>query len=303
LRTVDPRAPLTDLGPLRRSVGHAAIAGLGESTHGAAEEIALKHRTLRFLVEELGFRSVAWEADWTVGVQIDDYLRTGEGDPDALVRQMATTWRSREVAAVLRWLREWNAAHPSDQVRFTGVEFFATGRPAYDAVTEYVARVAPRRLADLREHLRPLEPRTPDIGQWAYEYSELDTAEQKTYIDNARAVYDLVRALPRRRAHAITLQHARQIVSFYEYFAMERGTREMNEYRDSRAARNLRWWRRHSGDKTVYWAATAHTADAPDVTISAPPEGDTRFDSVGSYLRRWYGRRYLSVGFTFDHGT
>ena len=28
----------------------------------------------------------------------------------------------------------------------------------------------------------------------------------------------------------------------------------------------------------------------------------SRFASVGSYLRRWIGRRYLSIGFTFDHG-
>jgi erythromycin esterase len=27
------------------------------------------------------------------------------------------------------------------------------------------------------------------------------------------------------------------------------------------------------------------------------------FPSAGSYLRCWYGQRYLSIGFTFDHGT
>src|SRR5688500_6638301 len=48
LRTVDPAAPLDDLEPLRRSIGDAEIVGLGESTHGAAEELTLKHRTLRF---------------------------------------------------------------------------------------------------------------------------------------------------------------------------------------------------------------------------------------------------------------
>jgi hypothetical protein len=28
-----------------------------------------------------------------------------------------------------------------------------------------------------------------------------------------------------------------------------------------------------------------------------------RFASAGSYLRRWYGQGYLSIGFTCDHGT
>lgn len=53
LTTVDPAAPLGDLTPLRRAIGDAEIVGLGESTHGAAEEETLKHRTLRLLVERM----------------------------------------------------------------------------------------------------------------------------------------------------------------------------------------------------------------------------------------------------------
>jgi erythromycin esterase-like protein len=79
LTTVDPAAPLGDLTPLRRAIGDAEIVGLGESTHGAAEEETLKHRTLRLLVERMGFRSVAWEEDWSTGLQIDRYIRTGKG--------------------------------------------------------------------------------------------------------------------------------------------------------------------------------------------------------------------------------
>lgn len=124
--TVDPTAPLDDLASLRRSIGNARIVGLGESAHGAAEEIALKHRALRLLVERMGFRSVAWEEDWTTGLQIDRYIRTGKGDLDALMRQMSPQWQSREVAAVLQWLRDYNAGH-ADKVRFVGVEYYLLG--------------------------------------------------------------------------------------------------------------------------------------------------------------------------------
>ncbi|HEY6710159.1 MAG TPA: hypothetical protein VJB61_21520 [Actinomycetota bacterium] len=41
LDTVDPAAPLGDLVPLRRSIGDAEIVGLGESTHGAAEQLTV----------------------------------------------------------------------------------------------------------------------------------------------------------------------------------------------------------------------------------------------------------------------
>jgi hypothetical protein len=99
LSTVDPKAALDDLAPLGRSVGQAQFVGLGESAHGAAEELELKLRVLRFLVGERGFRSVAWEEDWATGQRIDRYIRGGSGDAGALVGQMLAQWHSPLVAA------------------------------------------------------------------------------------------------------------------------------------------------------------------------------------------------------------
>lgn len=55
LATVDPDAAPTDLATLRRALGNATVVGLGESTHGAREQILLKHRVLRLLVESGAF--------------------------------------------------------------------------------------------------------------------------------------------------------------------------------------------------------------------------------------------------------
>src|SRR5262245_11558151 len=139
LGTTDPAAPLDDLAPLRRSVGNATIVGLGESAHGAAQEEGLKLRTLRFLVERMGFRSIAWEEDWTTGLQVNEYIHGGRGNLAELVRQMSPQWQSREVADVLRWLRDYNASHVGT-VRFTGVEYYLARPLAYDVIERYVAR-------------------------------------------------------------------------------------------------------------------------------------------------------------------
>lgn len=85
LATTDPREPLDDLRALRRMVGAAPVVGLGESTHGSREQFRVKHRMVRFLVERMGFRTVAFEQDFAGGVLIDRYVVTGEGDPRALV--------------------------------------------------------------------------------------------------------------------------------------------------------------------------------------------------------------------------
>jgi erythromycin esterase-like protein len=300
LESVDPAAGLDDLAPLRESIGGAAIVGLGESVHGASEELALKHRLLRFLVEDQGFRSVAWEEDWTTGVEIDTYIRTGVGDLDAIVREMSPQWQWGEVADVLRWLRDFNAGR-ADQVSFVGVEHYFTRLLAYDAVTAYVAQVAPEQSDELARHMRVIRPSTDDEFAYLRWYSA--QPDKAPFIRHAHAVHDLVRDLahpPDDDEHAVAVHHAHQIVSFYEHYALPPD--DQNVYRDARAAENVRWWHHLRGDRIVYWGASAHTANAPQLRIVQPAEADLRYPTAGSHLRRWYGDLYLSIGVTFDHG-
>jgi erythromycin esterase len=307
LSTDDTGAPIDDLEPLRRSVGDAEIVGLGESAHGAREELALKHRTLRFLVERMGFRSIAWEDDWTMGPQINAYIRSGQGDLNAIMAEMSDQWRFREVADVLRWLRDFNARRgEGDKVQFVGVEYYLTRNVAYDVVDAYVARVAPERLAELRAHLNEIRPRGESIRDWAMTYTN-DIKDKQPFIDNAHQVYALVEHLPHRpgdRDYDLALHNARQIVSFYEHYALPQPpASESLVYRDAHAAENLAWWHERTGDRIVYWAAAAHTANAPDLRVVVPGGPDWRYPTAGSYLRRRFGQRYLSIGFTLDHGS
>lgn len=300
LTTTDPADPLEDLVPLRQAVGDAEIVGLGESVHGAAEELALKHRALRVLVEQLGFRSVAWEEDWTTGRRINDYITTGTGDLDALVSRMSPQWQWRNVADTLRWLRDFNSGRP-DKVQFVGVEYYLTGPDAYDAVESSVAAAAPERLTELREHLQAIRPTTENVFEHIRTYAA--AADKEPHLHHARAVYDLVLGLPHAPGdndHALAVHTARQIVSFHEHFALPMP--DSHAYRDAHSAENLMWWHELTGDKIAYWAASPHTANAADLRIVSP-DGEMRFPSTGSHLRERYGEDYLSIGFTFDHGS
>jgi erythromycin esterase-like protein len=278
--------------------------GLGESVHGAAELITLKHRALRLLVEQMGFRTVAWEEDWSTGVLIDDYIQGGAGDLDGLMARMSPQWQSQEVADVLRWLRDANAGRADeDKVRFFGVEHYFTWHPAYDAVEAYVAERAPERLPELRSHFDLIEPTADNVFAHIEEYAQVE--DKQPFIDHARQLHDLVATVSHAPGgdltHELTLHAARQIVSFYEHFSLAEN--DSFVFRDARAAENLRWWRGVSGDKIAYWGASAHTANVRELRITRPPEPDMVFPNAGSYLRRWFGPDYLSIGFTFDHGT
>ena len=148
-------------------------------------------------------------------------------------------------------------------------------------------------------HIRPFTDDTGAYLQWFVG----EVADKASYVRHARKLHDLVAGIPHRsgdRRHALAEHAARQIRSWYVAFSIQG---DNSTFRDARAAENLRWWQRLSGDKIVYWAASAHTADAPHVEMSFPPTFELAWASVGSYLRGWYGDAYLSVGFTFDHGS
>jgi erythromycin esterase len=279
----------------------AIVVGLGESVHGAHEEATLKLRALKRLVTRMGFRSIAWEEDWTTGRAINRFVTTGHGRLPALVARMTGQWQSRETLRALRWVRAVNQAHPRDPVRFVGVEYYYTGRPAYDAVRRYVAGHAPRLLPALRADLRVIYPDLRDPVAYAAQYAE--EPHKGRFIRRAHHLARLVARVPHRPAdpaYALVRQHTRQVVAFHEHYSLPPDAQD--DYREVHAARTLRWWQQRTHDRVVYWAAMPHTAAAPRLRIALPGAPDLRFRTTGSHLREWYGERYVSVGFTFDHG-
>jgi erythromycin esterase len=134
LTSVDPGADLGDLEPLRAIAGHATVVGLGGSTRQAHELLAVQHRIVRFLVEQLGFRAVALEMSATVGHRLDEHVRTGAGDPVELLAAARPFWRFGEIVDLVRWLRGYALDHPDDPVRLLGADTDVAdlGAPAPD---------------------------------------------------------------------------------------------------------------------------------------------------------------------------
>ncbi len=113
--------PLTELWRVREMVGDAKVVGLGASSREAHELSAVAHRVLRVLVEEAGFRALALEGDDAVRVGLDAYVRTGAGDPRALLAGARPFWRTEEILDAVRWMRAYNERRPDAPVRFVGM--------------------------------------------------------------------------------------------------------------------------------------------------------------------------------------
>lgn len=315
---IDPQAPLADLEPLGDLARHAVVVAFG-GTRQAHELTLLRFRALRFLVERLGFRSLALEEDWTKGAQLDEHVRTGAGTGRKLLGD-ARFSGTEEMVDVVAWIRQWNEEHPADIVRILGADVTAVRPLAYDAVIEFVRQAAPSRLEELEALYEVLRSSRPIAEHVAWYRSRPD---KQRFVDFARRAVELVEAIPPAPGHALALRHARVVVAFHEFHGLD-----TVGYADERLAESTVWWHEHTGHRIVYWGGTPHIANrnpgpspateaeaaatsrfldavfSPDARPSAapPPSPGARHRSAGSHLREHFGSGYVAVGMTFHHG-
>lgn len=305
----DPRGPLDDLVPLRRTVRDAVVVGLGESAHGTHTQFALKHRIARYLVEELGFRTIAWEESWGSGVVLDRYVRGDGTDARTAVGQALFMLRSQGMLDLVRWMREFNRGRPDwDQVRFLGADVLELRALQYDEIERFAAAIAPDRLRRIRELLTTLALRgTPQQHLVWYKY-RLTEDERLPLVAAARELYDLVRDAAASRAARRSrtgvdpgdaVLHALALLGFYDS-GTAAGVAE--DVRDRYVADLVTAWYERTGHRIVYSAANAHVAAAERMVIEFPPGPPVQRRLAGGLLRKRYGAGYVAVATVFDHG-
>jgi len=146
LETLEPSESAADLSFLKDTVGLARIVALGEATHGTHEFYALKHRIFRFLVEEMGFRAIAFEMGAAEACIVNRYVQEGEGARSAeeALRVFQTFLAStQEMVELVEWIRQYNETVSEDQK--LSVFGFDMQSPfaALQFVVDYLNRAAP----------------------------------------------------------------------------------------------------------------------------------------------------------------
>ncbi|MEU5087756.1 erythromycin esterase family protein [Streptomyces sp. NPDC021356] len=119
-RPVDPAA-LVELLPAR-----PRLLALGEPAHGEDTLLGLRNELFRQLVEQEGYRTIAIESDCVRGLLVDDYVTSGTGTLDEVMRRgFSHEWfnASEPNRELVQWMRAWNDGRPaSDRLRFAGFD-------------------------------------------------------------------------------------------------------------------------------------------------------------------------------------
>lgn len=124
LTTLNPEGDFSDLEPLKEILREKKIIGLGEATHGTSEFFSYKHRLIKYMVTELGYRTFVIEADFAGSEIMNDYITNGVGTIDSAVRAMSVgIWHTQEFFDLVEWMKAYNQdKSKEDQLRFYGCD-------------------------------------------------------------------------------------------------------------------------------------------------------------------------------------
>ena len=291
---------LRDLRPLHRMVGDASVVGIGEPAHNSREFFTLRDRIFRSLAAKKGFTTFGHETSWSTGVSLDRYITTGVGNPREIMRrefQGSYLWNVREYLEQIEWMREYNKHH-ARKLRLMGDDIGYVGPEVLDRVTGFVGKTRPALLPQVTDLYAGIRS-TAEYNAWFNDYLNKPLTERVRLETATREVMTTVASLPHSTEQTWALQHARaawQVAKLYSYDFSAGVPSEALLFRDQMMAENVAWWNRVTGGKIVVGAHNGHIAYETADPARYPK-------TQGAFLREQLGKRYVTIGLSFDRGS
>jgi erythromycin esterase len=265
-------APLADGHSLDALASRARVVALGEATHGSRELGDARLTLTRRLVEQHGFRviTVEWSRDRVAALLRDPSTAAG-------------TWMGRRtMRELVRWTREWNAAHPADPLRLIGVDA-QDNADSRAALRDFVAAAYggdfTARWAAAEKELAAADEQSAVFGD-----SNVDAGVRQFLVElRGRLALDAPLLAPKYgEAFAAAQRAAETLAQFADYNAGAPAGRTRDWYMAANVLAAAK------DGRTIYWAHDAHVA--------------ARGNATGARLRAALGCGYAPVAVTFGQG-
>ncbi len=290
LATMEAGHTFYDLAPFGTAVGDARVVALGEATYGTREFFEIKHRLFEYLVREKGFSVFAINANWPEATALDLYIKSGEGDPKALLTGMLWPWNTREALDLVEWMRDFNQA-PGPHAVLSFASFgMAAASVVIPHVVGYLKRYAPLDAVTAQTDYSSLLDMESRLGE-VYDNAATNAATQA---DAVVALLDRQREALIQASSAALWREARQAAEMARHAAAMRIAGQSSAYANEMMTRNIEWLATdaYPGQKMVLWAHNSQVSLAP---------GDAG-GSLGTWLRQEFGEKIYVTGFACHRG-
>jgi erythromycin esterase len=230
-----------------------------------------------YLVREMGFDVLGWEAPFPLVERINTYIQGGAGDPRALLGEMYTLtyffWDAEEILALVEWMREYNA-HRGNRPPVHLVGFDVTQPDAAsNAVVAYLRTVDPAAAVTAEQQYACARVSSLSID-------EACKVKATSILNSIAAREAELTALSSAKAFGEALHQARVVVQSRWIFGLDR---------DQAMAENVLWLRQHRGSarRMILWAHSAHISEGPISILGDRP--------MGRVLREALAGDYFSI--------
>lgn len=233
-----------DLEFLKDEIGQAQVVFLGEQHHGDGGAMFAKSSVAKYLVEEMGFTTIAFEADFYT---MNDRAKTSEEKWQSLT----VLWENSEQMQYLRGFINNN------NINLAGFDLFG--------------------LADLSSF-------TDWYWSYAHSFTSLDKEQiesgLKAIFFNAKSKKEYIKEIYNINPTiegVITGAYEKQLIKSFSYVITSYqnlkkvgSSYEKYRARDTQMGLNLKWLMNNmlQGEKVIVWAANFHIAKKPNMILS-----------------------------------
>ncbi|WP_268625804.1 erythromycin esterase family protein [Paenibacillus alvei] len=295
LKTIDPTQSFADLKPLKKMIGKANYVGLGESTHGSSEFFTMKFRLVKYLVTEMGFTNFGLEEDWGNGLQLNEYIHTGKGDPKQFLKMLYPT---DEIIAMVEWMKDYNAnSKNKNKIQFIGLDLKSLDKNVYNKVIKYVKKHHPHILSEVEKSYKDLSSETANV----VDYMKL-TPEKKTRLQaNAEKVVQLLEKVTvanKKQSDSYELEWVKgtaKAIKNFTTMTIPDDYSSLVTLHEQYLAEQAIWANETFGGKTMVWGHNNHLAKrAIDKEWYPKPAGE--------FLKERVGNQYVTIGTSTTEG-
>jgi erythromycin esterase-like protein len=297
LAGVEENLPHKDLEPLEAIIGGAQVIGFGEEAPGSGGISQMKVRLIKYLVEHQGFRNVAMEVPWNTALPAEKYVDSCQGDERSAVNSlMYAQVRDQSVAKLLTWMCQFNQRHPTDKVRFYGVDEEEPYRYG-PILNDYLSAHSHDMNGLIRSNVDSCVGANSSIENFFRTYNAITSgtspvleSDNQTCVNGLLQTWELVKS--EQNATPSEINNVRLALIGLNSF-QESMYQWQSEKRYQARARGIadllleRFQRDPGNQRTIFWTAGFHASATPFAN----------YKPTGAWLTEKLGTNYFPMGF------
>ena len=289
-----------DLEPLLPLFAGKKVIGAGEASHGASEFFKLKAKLFVFLSTRANVNHFGIEADYGGCLYIDDFVRSGKGHVDSVMKHLSILfWHNTELRELILWMRKQNENRSAeDKLGFFG---FDMQNPyyAFDYLSNFIRKNAPEISHSLDSiFLAKSFSRKLIYDSYNPKLRDSITTIFYTLCDHLDNWFSQNREMLKSKFDETKFQQLDMCRITFRQGCKNREAIGKNNYncRDSCMAENVLMVTNKSPNRTFLWAHNGHiNHKALSYNRSVKP--------MGEHLKEKLNDQYYSIGFKFHEGS